>query len=178
MHRIRQLSADAAPAPVPEASPAAGEPPLTVRFSVADPDAGVRYDWDLDGDGEHDDATGEPASWTYTEAGTVRASVRATDGDGRTGDGRVTVTVGNTPPRPAIEAPADTLQWAAGEEIAFRGSAQDHQETLAPDALSWVITLDHCPQEAGDCHAHPLQRAAGPSGSSPRPTTATPRGSS
>ena len=50
------------------------------------------------------------------------------------------------------------MRWAAGDEIAFRGTMP------GPGTLSWVITLDHCPHDAGDCHSHPLQRASGASG--------------
>ena len=40
----------------------------------------------------------------------------------------MTISPGNTPPRPVIEAPADGAPWSVGERIQFRGSAQDDQE--------------------------------------------------
>ena len=54
------------------ATPTNGSTPLQVDFSAtgsSDPDPGdtLTYEWDLDGDGAYDDATGATAQHTYTD---------------------------------------------------------------------------------------------------------------
>ncbi|HET8949199.1 MAG TPA: PQQ-dependent sugar dehydrogenase, partial [Solirubrobacteraceae bacterium] len=166
LHRIRYVPGNRTPVAAISAQPTSGPAPLAVSFSAAgsDPDGDdLGYAWDLDGDGAYDDATGVQAGRTYTALGTVRAGVRVTDPYGASAEAHVNVTAGNTPPRPVIEAPADGAPWSVGEPIAFRGSAQDDQETLGAGSLVWVLTLDHCPQGVG-CHVHPLERVTGASG--------------
>ena len=55
----------------------------TVQFNAAassDPDGTItRYEWDLDNDGQFDDATGITASRTFTSAGSCVVSERGTD---------------------------------------------------------------------------------------------------
>ena len=57
-----------------------GNSPLTVNFDSTgtnDPDAGelLTYEWDLDGDGEFDDAFGTSATHTFLAAGTYTVTV-------------------------------------------------------------------------------------------------------
>lgn len=65
------------------ASVKSGNAPLIVRFDVlesSDPSNETIEDsqvtWDLDGDGEFDDGTGDTTSYTYDEAGSYRVGVR------------------------------------------------------------------------------------------------------
>ena len=138
-----------------------------MTFSAAgssDPDGDdLSYAWDLDGDGDFADAIGVTAHRTYAEPGSVEAGVLVSDPFGESAEAHVTVTAGNTPPRPVIDAPANGASWSVGEPIAFHGSAEDDQEKLGPDALLWVLTLDHCPQVSG-CHTHPIEHVTGASG--------------
>lgn len=60
-------------------SPAIG---ASVAFTATATDADgtvTRIDWDLDDDGEFDDAAGPWATWSFDEAGRHRVAVRATD---------------------------------------------------------------------------------------------------
>ena len=55
-----------------------------------------RYAWDLDGDGQFDDATVAKPSWTYTTAGAITVRLQTSDGHGHTTTSSpVTVTVSN-----------------------------------------------------------------------------------
>lgn len=65
------------------ASPTAGEAPLTVTFDASeslDPDGEImEYLWDLDGDDNFDDGTGESVEYTYTQNGTYTAQLKVVD---------------------------------------------------------------------------------------------------
>ena len=85
--RIHYSAGNQAPRAVVSATPTNGSTPLQVDFSAtgsSDPDPGdtITYDWDLDGDGAYDDATGSTAQHTYTDAGRYLAGVRVTDNHG------------------------------------------------------------------------------------------------
>jgi TusA-related sulfurtransferase len=70
-------------APVAAFDASAG-PDVTLTSRSSDPDGGtmqLREEWDLDGDGEFDDATGPVAHRTYSP-GQIVVRLRVTDGDG------------------------------------------------------------------------------------------------
>jgi PKD repeat protein len=145
-----------------QASPTSGAAPLTVSFdgrASSDPDQGdgiAAYSWDLNGDGTYGDATTATTSFTYANPGTYTARLRVTDRNGATSTpATVTITANNTPPVPVITTPAAGTTWKVGDLINFSGSATDTQEgTLPASALSWSLTLEHCPS---NCHTHNLQ---------------------
>lgn len=65
-------------------TPATGQAPSFVQFDArdsrdADPGDALSYAWDLDGDGQFDDATGETANYTYRRPMRVNAGLRVTD---------------------------------------------------------------------------------------------------
>ena len=67
-------------------------------------------------------------------------------------------------PVATIATPSADARFHVGDTVNFSGSATDPQDgTLAPSALSWTITIHHCPQ--GNCHEHYLGTATGSSGS-------------
>lgn len=64
-------------------SPVTGFTPFTVGFdasgsTVASPPV-VSYEWDLDGDGDFDDATGVTTVYTYDPSGTYLVQLKVTD---------------------------------------------------------------------------------------------------
>lgn len=159
---IRRISYDAVNSPptaVAVADPMHGDPPLTVNFDGSgstDPDQGdeLSWAWDLDDDGEFDDATTATASHTYTEPGEHRARLRVTDPAGASGIAALTISVGNGPPVPVIVSPSPGLRWSVGDRIAISGGASDREDgELAPSQLRWEIDLRHC---SGGCHNHEL----------------------
>jgi glucose/arabinose dehydrogenase len=162
--KIHYTAGNQAPRAVISATPTNGSTPLHVDFSAAsssDPDPGdtLTYDWDLDGDGAYDDATGTTAQFTYNNAGSYLAGVRVTDNHGTSATDAVAISAGNTPPTATIVSPSTGLTWKVGDTINFSGSATDDQDgNLGASRLSWTLTLQHCPS---NCHTHTLQTFAG-----------------
>jgi glucose/arabinose dehydrogenase/PKD repeat protein len=143
----------------------AGLAPLTVTFDgrgSSDPDPGdqLTYAWDLDGDGQLDDAaTACCPTFTYTEPGTYRVTLRVTDRAGVSDPEFIDIVANNSAPVPTILSPGGALLWSVGDAVAFNGSATDPQDgTLPASRLSWSLILHHCPST---CHQHPLQSYPG-----------------
>jgi glucose/arabinose dehydrogenase/PKD repeat protein len=158
------------------ATPSSGAAPLEVALDAtgsSDPDGdALTFAWDLDGDGQFDDATGASVSHTFAAPGTYHPAVRVTDPDGASGTDSVTVQAGNTAPSAHIDTPSDTFTWAVGDAIDFSGSADDAQETVPASGYSWNVIIHHCPNpsDPNDCHTHPLQQFEGTTdGSFPAP---------
>ncbi|HEX9733904.1 MAG TPA: PKD domain-containing protein, partial [Thermoanaerobaculia bacterium] len=79
-----------------------------------DPDGALAaYGWDLDGDGEHDDASGVQASRVYAQDGRFPIGLRVTDAAGQTSDDQGEVLVINA--APVVAAVPD---FTAGEAVA------------------------------------------------------------
>jgi glucose/arabinose dehydrogenase len=168
IRRIRYFSANQPPTAVISAQPTSGPAPLTVAFDgtgSTDPDGDpITYAWDLDGDGAFDDATSGTTSTTYQTANTYTPRLQVTDTSGATAIASVTISAGNTPPRPVIDTPLATTTWRVGDTISFSGHASDDQDgILPPSALSWSLIMQHCPST---CHEHPVQTFTGTSSGS------------
>jgi glucose/arabinose dehydrogenase len=160
IRRIQYFSGNQPPVASASASPTSGAAPLAVSFNgtgSSDPEGGpLTYEWDLDGDGAFDDATGAQPSRTYTQPGNYTVKLRVTDNAGATAvSSPLTIAANNTPPTPTITAPATGTTWKVGDPISFSGSASDTQDgPLAASRLSWALVLEHCPS---NCHSHPVQ---------------------
>lgn len=166
--RVQYFSGNRPPVAALAATPTSGAAPLIVDFSAAgsyDPDLGDTYSlaWDLDNDGDFDDATGLTAQWTYTVAGSRLARVRATDNHGATGFEQQVIVVGNNPPTPQILTPDSQLRFAVGDLIGFSGSASDVEDgPLSAAALDWTLIQHHCSHDdPDDCHEHTVQQWLG-----------------
>ncbi|HET9674929.1 MAG TPA: LamG-like jellyroll fold domain-containing protein [Gaiellaceae bacterium] len=162
IRRISYPPGNGAPTALATATPQSGAAPLNVQFDgtgSTDPNGDpLTYAWDLDGDGLFDDSTSAAPSWTYTQAGTVNAALRVTDGLGASDTDTVVITVSgtpNTPPSVTISSPSSSLLWSVGDVVSFAGSATDAQDGALPaSALSWRLVMQHCPS---NCHSHVLQ---------------------
>lgn len=83
----------------------------------------VLYEWDLDGDGQHDDATGSSATFTRVgQDGVFTIGLRGTNVAGLTDTVSTTVTVTNVVPSLALDPIAPVLE---GDGITLSGSAAD-----------------------------------------------------
>ena len=145
------------------ATPSSGPAPLTVQFNASassDPEGGaLTYQWDLDGDGLYDDATGVTTQWTYTQPANVTTALKVTDPLLATGTTTRPISVGNSPPVPVIDSPASSLTWKVGDTINFSGHATDAQDGNIPaSGLTWTVVLHHCPS---NCHTHTVQTFTG-----------------
>ncbi len=160
IRRIHYTDGNQAPKAVASASATNGATPLVVTFDgsgSSDPDTGdsISYAWDLDGDGEFDDASTAQAAYAYPLAGTYNAGLRVTDSHGATATDFVGITAGDTPPTATIVSPTTGFTWKVGDPIDFAGSGTDAQDgDLPASAMSWSLVLDHCPS---GCHEHALQ---------------------
>ena len=164
--RISSSVSNGVPTAVLAASPTSGTAPLTVNFNGSgstDPDSNpLSYAWDLDGDGQFDDATTATTQFTYQNPGSYQVSLQVNDGQGGTDTEQTTITVNstsNSPPVADITAPLSTQKWSANNLISFAGGGTDVEDgTLPATAMSWLVTLQHCAvDDPGDCHAHPVQ---------------------
>jgi hypothetical protein len=74
---------------------------VSLAASASDPNGGpiIAYDWDLDNDGQFDDATGATASASWGDEGVYTIGVRATDSSNLTGTATTTVTISNVTPQ-------------------------------------------------------------------------------
>ncbi|MBA3263323.1 MAG: PKD domain-containing protein, partial [Thermoleophilaceae bacterium] len=79
---------------------------VTLSSTAVDPDGPiVAQEWDLDGDGFFDDATGETALYFWRRAGTYPVALRVTDRDGAATEAKASVVVAKRPPGVLTPAP-------------------------------------------------------------------------
>ncbi len=169
IHEIVYFSSNQPPLAVATADPTDGPVPLTVHFDgtgSSDPDGDpITYSWDLDGDGVYGDSASPTPTYVYQDPGPVQVRLRVSDDQGGTATSSpITITPGNTPPVPTIEAPTGGLDWVVGQQIDFAGSADDAEDGPEPSwRLSWTLVLHHCPS---DCHTHTIETWSGTDGGS------------
>lgn len=93
----------------------------------------VAYDWDLDGDGDFDDATGEQVAWLFADDGVLPIRLRVRDDAGETDVASTTATIANVVPvvsgPPAVAAEEGAVTRLVGFAVADPGS----------DALTAVV---------------------------------------
>jgi PKD domain/PEP-CTERM motif len=88
-------------------------------FSASASDPGIldvlTYSWDLDNDGQYDDAFGSSGSYTFDSAGQYQVGLRVTDGDGGIATGTLSVNVEWSPGEfAAIPEPATLAIFGFG----------------------------------------------------------------
>ncbi len=75
----------------------------------------LTFAWDLDEDGQFDDAAGTTASRQYTAATTVDVAVRVTDPFGLSASAFVVVHPGDSPPSVIMQQPVATNRFVVGD---------------------------------------------------------------
>jgi cytochrome c len=143
------------------AEPTVGSAPFTVTFSSAgtyDPDGdSLRYAWDFDADGDVDSRHPYP-SFTYTENGDYRATLKVTDSTGRSASAEFLLHVGPVAPTVSFVTPTEGQPFAFGDTVNFQVAVVD-DEPVNCAAVTVTFVLGH------DQHGHPLSTATGCSGS-------------
>jgi cytochrome c len=136
-----------------------GLAPLTVHFtaSVDDPDGQkVRYEWDFDADGKVDSRVASP-TFTYTENGLFRATLKVTDQRGRSASDYVEILVGNTPPVVEFVTPQEGDTFSFGDAVQYEVNVTDDQPVDC-SRVQVTYILGH------DTHGHPQTTAFGCTG--------------
>ena len=118
-----------------------GETVTVDASGSTDPDDNIfLYEWDLDDDGEFDDATGVTTEATFGDNGTFTIDLKVTDELGESATDTAEVIVNNLPPTVALEV-SDAVTFAGGNVFLGRaGIAQTH-EAAATDPGSDDLTF-------------------------------------
>lgn len=105
--------------------PAAGQD-VTLTSTSTDPDDGIAQTrWDLDDDGQFDDATGSPAVTRFATAGTKTVGLQVTDVAGNTDQTTRTITVRRANRDPSATLRATTAQIRTGQQLGLKAEASD-----------------------------------------------------
>ena len=112
------------PAPVIKTAPIAPRAGAPVVLEAPSPGRGLMYAWDLDGDGELDDATGQKVTTTLG-TGTHPVRVVATDEDGRTGEASQTLQVHATNANPSGRLAFSTNAPRVGQTLTVTAGWND-----------------------------------------------------
>jgi hypothetical protein len=107
------------------------------------------YAWDLDNDGEYDDAFGDRPSLILDEllalgikrTGAFPISLRATDMDGANGYASTVVNVVNTPPQVFNDGPFNIAPFSLAD-LTLTSSAIDAEDEIVTLAFEWDLDLD------------------------------------
>ncbi len=159
LYRFRYTGGNTPPVAVIQANPSSGPAPLQVQLNGSgsfDPDGHpiTQYAWDLNGNGQFNDAFGAVVTHTFIQPGPHTVRLRVTDFPGETGTTSAVIQVSNSPPQPVIHTPAMDTWWSVGDTIGFSGSATDPEEGALPASrLDWLVVLHHCAED-NTCHEH------------------------
>ena len=128
--------------------------------ALDDPDGDpLTYAWDLDGDGQYDDATGVTTSRTYSGGGDVEVGLQVSDGAQARTTSR---TVGRECPAESVNIDSPSSSRPALEASATRsrsaGTASDPEDGDLPAGARLDAIMGHCPS---NCHSHIIETFSG-----------------
>jgi PKD repeat protein len=97
---------------------------VTFRSTSTDSDGSIAdHAWDLDDDGNFDDASGPSASRSFSRPGNHRVGLRVTDDQGGTGEAYLPVPIGNRPPSASFAHSPDPP--LAGDTVTLFSTSTD-----------------------------------------------------
>lgn len=110
--------------------------PVNATASAEDESGVVSYEWDFDGDGQFDDATGEAASYTYAAAGdavrNATVTLRVTDAVGESATTSAQIEIlppDRTPPQVSASVDDDTIR--VDESVEFEATGSDDRGSVS-----------------------------------------------
>ena len=124
-----------------DVSPAEPQTHREATFTSTSSDADgeiARSEWDLDNDGEFDDATGESAARTFSTTGDHTVGLRVTDSSGETATAERTFTVTN--PAPTVSISYTPSAPKPEQVVTFTASASDSNGSVA--GYAWDLDND------------------------------------
>jgi len=122
-------------------SPASPQTGREVSFTStsSDGDGGIASEaWDLDGDGQFDDADGPTATHTFTTTGEHTVALRVTDTSGATDESATTINVSN--PAPTATISYSPAQPVVRDTVTFTANAADENGTVT--GYAWDLDAD------------------------------------
>ncbi len=129
--------------------PYSGDEGTPIALSAA-ASSGPLYEWDLDNDGQYDDATGENVNFNATDSGVFTIGLRINGPGGPTDT--TTVTVNNAPPTASIESALHEFgqiplglvyQFYLGETVTFTLTATDPSPVDQAGLFTFEIDWDN-----------------------------------
>jgi PKD repeat protein len=142
-------------------SPLSGEEVTFTSESTTDPSDPLRTivaeAWDLDNDGDFDDASGPTAKWSFARPGENRVELLVTDSAGEMDTKSERVNVRNRLPVAILELVPTSP--AAGQQVALVSKSFDPDGSIA--ATNWDLDGDGAYDDAGGSY---VTKAFGPGG--------------
>ena len=119
------------------ANPESGEN-VSFTSTASDPDGSIDSQaWDLDNDGEFDDASGAGADWSFSSPGSKTVRLQVVDNNGTTAVATRSVPVTNRPPEVSFDvSPENPI---SGQSVVFTSTATDPEG----QSLSYAWDLDN-----------------------------------
>ena len=135
----------------PSASFTVNPSPVSVNQSVSldasgtNDDAAIAnssYEWDLDNDGQYDDATGQQLSYSFSTSGLKTIGLRVTDSDNEsdTASRSVTVVALNSPPQAAFGFSPNRPN--VNQTVSFDGSSSTDDQPIPSTGYDWDLDND------------------------------------
>jgi len=129
--RIEYTEGNRAPVARITADRTRGAAPLKVRFSAKgsfdhDPGDSLRYEWRFTG--KTVQARGPQATFSFPKPGEYPASVTVTDPQGKSAEARLTVRVGNEPPKVAIKVQGNRSFYFDDKPVPYQVQVTDRED--------------------------------------------------
>jgi hypothetical protein len=126
------------------------DPPIVKKsttFTAVQDESIAAYQWDLDGDGAYNDASGRQVKRTFQNTRTYEIGLVTVDTDGSLNERRKDVKVVSATPPPQNQPPLASFVFfpagpVAGEAITFVSTSTDPDSPIPASSLAWDLNGD------------------------------------